>query len=103
MSSRRRRLLVRASCRKRGGNLSSEVESPRVGRIVLVRDGNSSCEAKSSCAGRELLVRGGDWSGEAEPCCARLRLVVEATYQSEVRCLASEGLDEDLNLPRPGS
>jgi hypothetical protein len=70
LSEARRKVLVRA------GDLSGETETPRVRRRLVVRGRDSSCRMETPHA--------------------RRKLVVEATDQSEVRCLASEGLDEDL-------
>jgi hypothetical protein len=57
--SRRRKLLVRASSQRRGGNLSCEAESPHAGRKLLVYGGNLLCEAVAS---RESHILVGDES-----------------------------------------
>jgi hypothetical protein len=76
--------------------VGGEAESPRVRRRLVERDGDFSCGTETGRARQRLVERDGNSSCGAETSRARRRLVVEATYQSEVRCLASEGLDEDL-------
>jgi hypothetical protein len=59
---------------------------------LLVRGADSSCEAESCRARRRLVVQGGDLS---EKLFTSRRLVKEASNWSEVRHLASDGLDRD--------
>jgi hypothetical protein len=48
----------RAGCRRRGRDLSCEVETPRARRKLLVRDGDLSCEAETPHAGWRLVGEG---------------------------------------------
>jgi hypothetical protein len=72
--------------------VGGEAETPRAGRRLLRRDGDLSCETETPRARRRLLVRGGNLSEKPPP---SRRLVGEASYWSETRHLASDGLDKD--------
>jgi hypothetical protein len=78
--SRRRKLLVRTSGRRR--RLPMRASSQRLGRKFL-------CEAETCHAWRSLVMRGRDLSCQAETCRSSRLL-------AGIRCLVDQGLDEDL-------
>jgi hypothetical protein len=92
------------SCERvvRGGDSSceqvvgGEAETCRARRRLLKRGGDSSCGMETCRAMRRLVGRSRDSLCEMETCRARRRLVREATHWSEMRCLASDGLDKDM-------
>jgi hypothetical protein len=69
-----------------------EEETPRAGRKFVVRGGDSSCGTKTCHARQRLFVRDGNMSEKPPPSWS---LVGEASYCSETRHLASNGLDKD--------